>query len=72
MGDVSYNVYNLTGTDGFEVKTENERFTFVRPRYRQNLKFGYFLSCCTVLSSTEEKCTKTRAYVKHDHFQVLL
>ena len=31
-------VYNWIGTDGFEVKSETERFTVVCPRCRQNLK----------------------------------
>ena len=39
MGEVSY---NWIGTDGFEVKSETERFTVVGPRCRQNLKFGHF------------------------------
>ena len=39
MSEVSY---NWVGTDGFEVKSETERFTVVCPRCRQNLKFGHF------------------------------
>ena len=34
MGEVSY---NWIGTDGFEVKSETERFTVVCPRCRQTL-----------------------------------
>ena len=39
MDEVSY---NWIGTDGFEVKSETERFTVVCLRRRQNLKFGHF------------------------------
>ena len=35
VGEVSY---NWIGTDGFEVKSETERFTLVCPRCRQNLR----------------------------------
>ena len=56
MGEVSY---NWIGTDGFEVKSETERFTVVCPRSRQNLKFSHFT--LVVLTSTEEKCSKMRA-----------
>ena len=34
--------YNWISTDGFEVKSETERFTEVCPRYSQNLKFVHF------------------------------
>ena len=39
MTEVSY---NWIGKDGFEVKSETERFTVVCPRCRQNLKIGHF------------------------------
>ena len=39
MGEVSY---NWIGKDGFEVKSETERFIVVCPRCRQNLKIGHF------------------------------
>ena len=39
MGEVSY---NRISTDGFEVKSETERFTVVCPRFSENLKFGHF------------------------------
>ena len=39
MGEVSYKRINK---DGFEVKSETERFTVVCPRCSQNLKFGHF------------------------------
>ena len=39
MSEVSY---NWIGKDGFEVKSETERFTVVCPRSRQNLKIGNF------------------------------
>ena len=39
MSEVSY---NWIGMDGFEVKSETERFTVVFPRCRQNLKIGHF------------------------------
>ena len=38
MGGVSY---NWIGTDGFEVKSETERFNAVYPRCHQNLTFGH-------------------------------
>ena len=34
---------NWTGTNGFEVKIENERFTAVCTRCRYNLKSGHFM-----------------------------
>ena len=40
MGEVCY---NWIGTDGFEVKSETERFTVVCPLCRQNLKL--VISC---------------------------
>ena len=56
MGNVSY---NWIGTNGFEVKSETERFTLVCPRCRQNLKFGHFT--LVVLTSAGEKGSKKRA-----------
>ena len=36
--------FRLLGTIGFHVKTENERFTVVSSRCRQNLKYENFMS----------------------------
>ena len=47
------------GTDGFEVKSEAERFTVVCPRCRQNLKIWSFH--VVVLTSTGDNCSKMRA-----------
>ena len=41
MGEVSS---NWIGTDGYEVKSETERFIVVCPRCRQNLKLCHFTS----------------------------
>ena len=42
MGGVSY---NWIGTDGFEVKSETERYNAVYPRCHQNLTFGHCRYC---------------------------
>ena len=39
MSEVSY---NWIGTEGFEIKSETERFPVVCPRCRQTLKIGHF------------------------------
>ena len=56
MSEVSY---NWIGKDGFEVKSETQRFTVVCPRCRQNLKIGHFT--LVVLTSTGGNCSKMRA-----------
>ena len=57
--------------DGFEVKSETERFIVVCPRCRQNLKFGHF-NHVVVLTSTGEKCSKMRAALAARSFLPLL
>ena len=56
IGEVSC---NWICTDGFQVKSETERFTVVCPRCRQNRKFGHFT--LVVLTITGDNCSKMRS-----------
>ena len=50
---------NWICTDGFQVKSETERFTVVCPCWRQNRKFRHFT--LVVLTITGDNCSKMRS-----------
>ena len=58
----------LMGSNGFKVKTENERFIVICSRCRQNLKFGDFtLLFCGVRQINAQKFV---LHLQHEYFSL--
>ena len=56
----------LLGTNGFQVKAKNERFTTASSRCRQNLKYENFTLSFGRLR--QKIAPKSVPYVQHDYF----
>ena len=57
--------FRVLRTNGFHVKAENERFTAVGSRCRQNLKYEHFMS--TIGRLRKQIAPKSVPHVQHDY-----
>ena len=60
--------FRLLGTNGFHIKAENERFSAVGSRCRQNLKYENFTSSFGKLR--QKSVPKRVPPVQHDYFSL--